>query len=271
LSGVSGNDYAQWLEKFKGTERVKAFNLNTQVKITIEADLVKEMTQNVVACLESKDPEFGQEWIILTAHYDHLGEIVVPEGEDGIYNGADDNASGTAAIIKVARKLAGLKDLKRSVMTVFCCGEENGLLGSAYFTSHSLVPLQKIVLNINADMVGRSSGTVNCRYTGCNEIYQRSQLVAADHSIKVMPDPFPTWRLLYFIDSYNFARFSIPFIEFMTDFHSDYHQPADEVQLINFIQLKKITEVIYDLTLYYANGGQRPTFSRPSWFLTSKL
>jgi hypothetical protein len=269
LAGVSGNDYVQWQKKLAGKQRVKSFYLKAGIKIKIEANIAKGKTQNVVAAIESKDPEFGHEWVVLTAHYDHVGSQKTLDGKDGIFNGADDNASGTAAILEVARKLAGDQTLRRSIMIVFCCGEENGLVGSAYFTEHPLVPLNQVVLNINADMVGRSTGRLNCINTGCDELYQRTMEMAAEHGIKVIPDPYPTYRFPYFVDSYSFSRFDIPFIQYMTDISADYHQPTDEVKLINFDGLERITELIYDMTKYYANGGKRPTFKRPDWFLTT--
>jgi len=268
LARIAGNSYAGWQKKFIGKQQIKSFTMEARIKITIEANMNRQTTQNVVAAKVSKDPNLGHEWLVLSAHYDHVGAIEAAEGMDGIFNGADDNASGTAAILEVARKIS-TEDLRRSVMILFSCGEENGLLGSAYFISHPLMQLDKVILNVNADMVGRSSGTLNCINTGSDELYQRALNIGIDRSIKVMPDPFPSWRLVYFIDSFSFARNNIPFIQFMTDFHPDYHQPTDEVQFIKFDELERITELIYEMTKYYANGGERPTFKRPAWFLTA--
>ena len=240
------------------------------VKMEVKTKMKKGSTKNIIAALKSNDPELGNEWIVLTAHYDHVGWMPVPEGNDGVFNGADDNASGTACIMEVARKLRNNNKLRRSIMIVFCTGEESGLVGSNTFTAHSPVPIDQIVLNINADMVGRWNGSLNCINSGCDALFEQSKALAAGSGLNFLPDPYPKWRLAYFIDSYNFSRLGIPFIQYMTEFHADYHQPSDEVSKINFEQLDKITDLIYEVTKSYAEGKDIPEFKRPEWFLTTK-
>ncbi len=240
------------------------------IKIEVKTVMKKGSTKNIIATIKSNDPELGNEWIVLTAHYDHVGWMPVPEGTDGVFNGADDNASGTACIMEVARKLKEDNNLRRSVMIVFCTGEESGLIGSNYFTANPPVPPEQIVLNVNADMVGRSNGSLNCINTGCDALFKQTKALAKGSGLNVLPDPYPNWRLAYFIDSYSFARMGIPFIQFMTDFHADYHQPTDEASKINFEQLDKITDLVYEVTKSYAEGKEIPEFNRPGWFLTTK-
>jgi hypothetical protein len=118
-------------------------------------------------------------------------------------------------------------------------------------------------------MVGRSTGAVYCIATGCDEVFDKAVAIGKETGVTVLPDQHPSWRLVYFVDSYHFARFDVPFIEFITEFHSDYHQPSDEVGLIRFEELGRILEVMFELTKHYAQGGQRPSFRRPEWFLTA--
>lgn len=267
LAGVSGNDYAAWQKKFSTKKRPASFALKAEITISIKARMTRENTQNVVAVKAGQDPALGQEWLVLSAHYDHVGRQPAAEGKDGIYNGADDNASGTAAILETARLLSQDTSLRRGIIVLFCCGEENGLLGSAYFARHPCAPLQQIVLDLNADMVGRSSGKLNCINTGCDELYQQCRQIGQRLGVQAMPDPYPTWRLAYFIDSYNFVRYNIPFLQFMTDFHADYHQPRDEANLINYDQLVLITQVIHEMAVHYANVPTGPVLNMPPWFM----
>ncbi len=146
-----------------------------------------------------------------------------------------------------------------------------GLLGSAYYSMHPLVPWERVVANINLDMVGRSDGTAIGITSGSDELFQKASAFGMKCGISVLPDKHPTWRLVYFIDSYHFARMSVPFIEFATEMHKDYHQVSDTADLIRYDDLARIIDVAYELTSYYAQGAQRPSFKRPAWFLTPNV
>jgi len=270
LAEASGNTYSQWQKKISKKQLKHSFDLKTPLDISIKTETVAGTANNVIGIRRSDDPVLGVEWIVLSAHYDHIGFHEAPAGDDGIFNGADDNASGVAAILEVARKLSENAHLRRSVMVVFTCGEEMGLLGSFTFAAHPPVPQTQIVLNIDADMVGRSAGTAYCIHTGCDALFRKAEGIGASVGINVLPDPHPDWRLVYFIDCFHFARFNIPFIDFMTEFHADYHQPTDEVRFIQYEELEKITNIIYEMTLYYASTAERPVFQRPAWFLTAE-
>ncbi|NIO48429.1 MAG: M28 family peptidase [Candidatus Aminicenantes bacterium] len=267
LAEAADGTYAQWKERLiKGKH--KAHPLKAAIDVHIQVKPKESKASNVVALLRGSDPSLRDEWIVLTAHYDHLGYHEVPEGQDGIWNGADDNASGTAAVLEIARRLAEGKPPRRSILVVLTSGEERGLLGSAHYSIHPLIPKDKVIININVDMVGRSTGKVYCISTGCEDIYKKTAEIGKKIGVTSLPDPFPTWRLVYLIDSYHFARLDVPFIQFMTEFHKDYHQPSDEISHIQFEELGKIFEVMYELADYYAQGGERPALKRPQWFLT---
>jgi hypothetical protein len=106
--------------------------------------------------------------------------------------------------------------------------------------------------------------------TGSADLFNQTAAIGEKSPIMIKPDPFPAWRIIYFVDSYHFARFGIPFVEFFTDFHPDYHQPSDEIRHIRFKEMAEIMGVIFDLTNHYAQGGANPKFQRPVWFLTTK-
>ena len=267
LAKVTGGTYKEWRDRLSKQE-YEARDIDISIDIGIETQSQENEASNVVALLRGSDPLISDEWIVLTAHYDHLGSHEVPPDQDGVWNGADDNASGTAAILEIARRLAAGKLPKRSVLVVFTSGEELGLLGSAHYARHLLVPNDRIIVNINVDMVGRSDGTIQAITSGCEELFSQAASIGKKNEITVLEDKHPTWRLVYFVDSYHFARFNIPFIQFMTEFHEDYHQPSDEVSKIRFEELGRILEVMYELTNYYAQGGKKPVFQRPDWFIT---
>lgn len=269
LSKIAGGTYEDWQDRLS-TQEYKASDIEAAMEISIEVQPEENKASNVVAMLQGNDPSLKDEWIVLTAHYDHLGSHEVPPGQDGIWNGADDNASGTAAVLEIARRLAKGKPPQRSILVVFTSGEELGLLGSAYYAKHPLVPEDRVIVNINVDMVGRSDGTVQAITTGCDELFSLAASIGQENEITVLEDKHPMWRLVYLIDSYHFARFDIPFVQFMTEFHQDYHQPSDEVSKIRFEELGRILEVMLELTDYYAQGGQKSIFQRPEWFLTAK-
>lgn len=269
LGKVTGGTYEEWQDRLP-QQKFIAQDLKTSLKINIETKTQENKANNVVAMLHGSDPSLNDEWIVLTAHYDHLGVMEVPAGQDGIWNGADDNASGTAAVLEIARRLKVGSPPRRSVLVVFTSGEELGLLGSAYYARHPLVPYDRVIANINVDMVGRSQGAVYALATGSDELFTHAADIGKKKQITVKPDPFPAWRIVYFVDSYHFAHFDIPFVEFFTDFHPDYHQPTDEIQHIRFEELARILKVMYELTNYYAQGGKKPAFQRPEWFLIAE-
>ena len=153
-----------------------ALNPTRNSRITVQVKSECVTTQNVVAVFEGSDPVLKNEYVALGAHYDHVG-IGVPVNGDAIYNGADDDGSGTTALLAMAEALAKARTRpKRSVLFVWHAGEEKGLWGSRYFTDYPTVPLDQIVTQINIDMIGRSKkeGDTNPRnseLSGPNEIY----------------------------------------------------------------------------------------------------
>jgi hypothetical protein len=267
LAEVAGGTYQELQERLTQGVSV-AKNLPVSVRIEINAETTRRSTSNVIAILPGAGPVLRDEWVVLTAHYDHVGTYDVPPGEDGICNGADDNASGTAAVLEAARRLAAAGPMKRSVMVALLSGEDSGLLGSAYYAAHPLAPFSQIVVNINLDMVGRSGGTAQALSPGSISAFERAVAFGESAGLTIIPDQEPTSRFTYFIDSYHFARNDVPFVSVFTALHEDYHQPSDEAEKIRFGELEKIVEMLTGLAEHYAGGAERPAYERPEWFLT---
>ncbi|MGQ9896762.1 MAG: M20/M25/M40 family metallo-hydrolase [Acidobacteriota bacterium] len=233
-----------------------------------------EYSQNVVGILDGYDPKLKHEYVVLSAHYDHL-----PSQGDVIFPGADDDGSGTAAVLELARLFAEGKRLKRSILILFNTGEEMGLLGSGYFTDQEpLVPLEAIVANFNIDMIGRSrlpgdNRPENAELTDRNsvfligpdkhsrQLFELSEQTNAttvqlrlDYTYNEESHPL---RLFYRSDHWNFAKRGIPIIFYFTGLHADYHRPTDTVDKIDFEKMVRITKLVYATAWRTADREQR--------------
>jgi hypothetical protein len=241
----------------------------------------KVTTQNVVAILDGADPALRNEFVALGAHYDHVG--LADEGPDRIFNGADDDGSGTTALVAIA-EAAVRSDArpKRSLLFVWHAGEEAGLLGSRYLTMFPPVALDRIVAQLNVDMIGRSrrpGDTVNPSLTGPNELYvigskmMSSELGALSERVNrdflnlsfnyKYDDPNDPERFFFRSDHYSYARKGIPIIFYFTGVHEDYHRVSDEVQAIDFDKMARITQTIYATALALADAPTRPRVDKP--------
>jgi hypothetical protein len=258
-----------------------SFELNPEKKLSLTIKTKSESlaTQNVAAVFEGSDPVLKDEYVALGAHYDHIG-IGIPVNGDAINNGADDDGSGTTALLAMAEALAKApKRPKRSVLFVWHAGEEKGLWGSRYFTDYPTIPLEKIVTQINIDMIGRSKkeGDANVRnanLSGPNEVYvigskmmstelgELTETVNKDYLNLAFnyryDDPTDPNRFFFRSDHYNYARKGIPIVFFFDGEHEDYHRPGDEVQKIDFQKMEKVTRTVYMLLWEVANRAVRP-------------
>jgi hypothetical protein len=263
---ASGATYAQHQKQLAaGGSRAAA--LAGSIEIRVSSKPIDGSAANVVAVLRGSDPVLRNEWVLLTAHYDHLGRVPGP-GKDVIFNGADDNASGTAAMLEIAQRLGGTPAPKRSVMVLFTSGEERGLLGSAHYAANPLAPFDQVVANINVDMVGHSDGTVQGIAEMSDELFRRAVEAGKRRQITVQPSQNPSWRLTYLTDSYHFARMGVPAIEFFTGMHEHYHQLSDHPDTIRYETLGRIVDVMHELARSLAMGAPRPAYRRPAWFVT---
>ena len=233
----------------------KSIVLNQKINLSTEIVKKHERTQNVVALLPGNDPVLKDEYIVIGAHYDHLGMGGTGSGSRhpdtlAVHNGADDNASGVASIIEVVEKMASMKnDLKRSVIFIAFGAEEMGLLGSKFFTNSPLVKLENIVLMINLDMVGSlNEETKALTVGGTGTAIGLSDLVTqtADTTKFVVKQSAEGYGPS---DHASFYMKDIPVLFFFTGVTQEYHTPNDDVDSLNFAGQKVISDYTYDLAM----------------------
>jgi hypothetical protein len=239
-------------------------------------------SSNVVAVLQGSDPVLRDEYVVLSAHLDHIG-VGAPVGGDHIYNGAMDNAIGVATLLQVARLLQSGSALKRSVLFLAVTGEEKGLQGSRYFAERPTVPLQNIVANVNIDAYLPLFPLEQVRGYGLQESDLAGHLEAAarQHDLRVQDDPTPDRNFIIASDQYSFVKKGIPAL--LVDFGYDlgtpqhkavtawveqrYHSPADDVsQPVDKAAAARFNRVIATLTDRIANASRRPEWREESFF-----
>jgi hypothetical protein len=210
---------------------------NTKAELAVSGKANKTFRgNNVIAIIEGTDPKLKNEYVMLSAHYDHIGVGKPDASGDSIYNGARDNAVGTVAIINAAKYFAAHPP-KRSILLCAWTAEEKGLLGSKYFADNPLVPLNQIVYNLNIDNGGYNDTSVitviGLGRTSADDLI--SKAVAA-YGLEAIPDPAPEQGLYDRSDNVNFARkgipsptFSLGFRAFDDEIAKYYHQPSDQV------------------------------------------
>jgi Zn-dependent M28 family amino/carboxypeptidase len=241
-------------------------------RFTGHVDLRRERVSsyNVVAIVPGTDPALRQTYVAYGAHYDHLGIVPADHG-DSIANGADDDGSGSVALLALARVFSTERSApRRSILLVWHAGEEKGLLGSSYFTDHPTVPIDSIVAQINADMIGRNSP---------DELYvvgpeaaphgQSRVLGAVVYSVnRALAHPFvfnrewdsPTHpeQIYYRSDHFNYARKGIPIVFFTSGLHADYHRVTDKPAKIDYDKLAHVDLLMFNLGQALANRNTRP-------------
>ena len=224
-------------------------------------------SENVVAFIEGS--EKPDEIIVVSAHFDHVGQT----GEE-IFNGADDDGSGTVAIMKIAEAFQNAakngNGPKRSILFLHVTGEEKGLLGSAYYVKYPIFPLKNTVANLNIDMIGRvdEAHTNNPDFVYLigsdklsTELHEISEAIntkftnlTLDYTYNDDNDPN---RFYYRSDHYNFAKNNIPIIFYFNGTHEDYHRPSDTPDKINYEVLAKRTQLVFFTAWELANRNER--------------
>lgn len=221
---------------------------------------------NVVGVLRGSDSTLASTHVVLTAHIDHVG-IGRPDATgDSIYNGADDDASGTAAVLEVAEALASLSaPPARSVLVVAVSGEEDGLLGSRWYSDHPTVPLASMVANVNLDMIGRNAPdsivVIGQEYSTLGELVHDVARRSPDLGLTVSEDLWPEQRFFFRSDHFNFARKEIPALFFFAGIHEDYHRPGDEVEDIDGDKSARVARLVFLLTHAVAQDPDQPEWS----------
>ena len=235
---------------------------NSSAKISTEVKEVETKSWNVGGFIEGSDPELKNEWIIIGAHFDHLGmggEGSLYRGnEPQIHNGADDNASGTTGVLELAEKFASQKDkLKRSIAFFTFSGEELGLLGSNYLVNNMPFPAEDAITMINMDMIGRLKDSSLIVYgTGTSSSWKDILNKYNDYGFKL------TFNDEGFgpSDHSSFYGSKIPVLFFFTGTHEDYHKPSDDTEKINIDGEKNILDYVYEIATDIDNSLERPDY-----------
>lgn len=241
-----------------------------QLRVQARVRLVdKNSAPNVVGILEGSDPRLKHEYLVYSAHMDHVG-VGRPLNGDSIYNGADDDASGTMAVVEVAEAFSLLRPRpKRSIVFLTVSGEEKGLWGSAYFADNAPVPAGSMVANLNIDMVGRNwKDTIVVIGKEHSDLGATLNRVAAAHpelNMQPIDDIWPQENFYFRSDHYNFARKGVPILFFFSGTHPDYHRPGDSVDKIDVEKESRIVKLVFYLGLDVANAAARPKWNPDSY------
>jgi Zn-dependent M28 family amino/carboxypeptidase len=228
---------------------------------------------NVVGVVPGSDPARAGSYVALGAHYDHVGIGVAVNG-DSIYNGADDDGSGTAALLEIAERFASLPQAQRparSLLFVWHTGEEKGLLGSEAFTENATVPRDSIVAQLNVDMIGRNAPDSLLMVGSRRRSTAFGTLIETVNARQPRPFRFDYgWdapdhpeHLYCRSDHYNYARFGIPVAFFTSGLHADYHAPSDEPGTLDYAKLARVTSLIGDVAGELAVLPAAPARDRP--------
>lgn len=244
---------------------------STSIQYSIQQSVASVNSENILGYLEGTDKK--DEVVVVTAHYDHIGISTRAEG-DKINNGADDDGSGTVAVLAMAKAFAQAKKEgngpRRSILFMTVTGEEKGLLGSEYYSEHPVYPLDKTVVNLNIDMIGRRdpqhkgsapyvyiigsdrlSSELHTLSEKTNKTYTN---LAFDYLYNAEDHPD---RIYYRSDHWNFAKKNVPIVFYFDGIHEDYHKPSDEVDKIEFDLLAIRAKNVFHLTWEIANREGR--------------
>jgi hypothetical protein len=274
--------------KTNAQEAVAPFDLKPEKRISIAVSVKTEPThtQNVVGILEGSDPVLKNEYVAIGAHYDHVGMNPFWNGPDKIWNGADDDGSGTVAVMAIAEAFArGSQKPKRSILFIWHAGEEKGLWGSEHFADHPTVPIGSIITQLNIDMIGRYQNAGdenhprNKNLPRQDEVFligskmMSTELGEVSESVNKSllnlkfnykyDDPNDPEQYFYRSDHFNYAKKGIPIIFYMDGDHADYHQVSDSIEKINFASMEKVTKTIYATGWTLANRATRPKVDKP--------
>ncbi len=284
LFASTGHSFDELAALGKDRKPLPHFSLPVSIRTRVKLEKKNADSANIIARLPGSDPVLKNEYVVLSAHIDHIG-IGEPVNGDRIYNGAMDNASGSAVLLDVAANLKKSPEtLKRSLLFVFVTGEEKGLLGSKYFTQYPTVDPKSMVADINIDMFLPIIPLKTLIVFGLAEsdLGDLATQVAQARGVQVKADPEPQRNLFIRSDQYNFIRHGVPalamgvapdpnspeqekiFRDWLTN---RYHAPSDDLaQPIDFSAAAQYEEIIRGLMLKIANDPQRPEWKPGSFF-----
>lgn len=238
---------------------------NVKVELATEVKEIAKIARNVAGFLEGNDPQLKNEFLVIGAHYDHLGidqyltASMYKGAEKLIHNGADDNASGTTGLLELAEKFASIKnELKRSIIFVAFSGEELGLLGSTYFTNNCPIDLKNIAAMLNMDMVGRLNDEKSLTVIGAGTSSKWKELLNEknNYELKLALNDSGSGGS----DHQAFTNKNIPVLFFFTGTHSDYHKPSDDADKINTSGEELVTNYVFDIANSIQSNTVRPDY-----------
>jgi hypothetical protein len=277
----SGHTFAELCALADASKPVPRFNLPRRLRGRIAASRSALTSPNIVARLAGRDPKLAGQYVVVSAHLDHLG-IGAPINGDDVYNGAMDDASGVATVLDIAHRLRGGPKPRRSMLFLIVTAEEKGLLGSYYFARHPSVPQGSIVADFNFDMPLPlwPLTSVFAPGEGESSLGAEARAVAAQRGLALAPDPLPDRNVFIRTDQFSFVRQGIPSLAFKFGFAKDtpqfqiehewratrYHAPSDDVQQPGVMREEavKLDAYVAALALRVANAD-----SRPQWLPTS--
>ncbi|HEY3013043.1 MAG TPA: M28 family peptidase [Gemmatimonadales bacterium] len=254
-----------------GTSRLPLFRELPRLTVTIDMHdtVISALSApNTVGILEGSDPVLKNEYLVYSAHMDHIG--ISPGRPDSINNGADDDASGTTGVIELAEAFsqAGARP-KRSIIFLTVSGEEKGLWGSNFFTSHPPVPIKQIVADVNIDMIGRNWPdtivAIGKEHSDLGATLNRVNAAHPELGMTAIDDRWPGERFYFRSDHYNFARRGVPILFFFNGVHEDYHQVTDSPEKIDSDKEARILRLLFYLGQEIGNAPRRPEWKPESY------
>ena len=219
--------------------------------------------RNVLAVLPGSDEELRDEYLVVGAHFDHVGYGSKKNsyGSGYIHNGADDNASGTAALLEIAEALTHLPEApRRSILIAFWDAEEKGLLGSKHWVKNPTVPMEQVRFKINADMVGRMTDDKVIVYGSRTAAGLRNLVAHANHHSDL--EVSYVWWINPRSDHYTFVKEKIPVLMLHTGLHNDYHRPSDDAHKLNATGMQRISQLMFSLTYELAESDSVPAWRK---------
>ncbi len=288
LFDMAGIDLAAIFEKVDNNEPLNSRPLGLTASIEKKSVLSETTSPNVIGIIEGSDPELKNEYIILTAHSDHIGISKNSVLKDKINNGAMDNASGVSTLLEIAHEFhhADSKP-KRSIILAFVTGEEKGLLGSEYYANNPTIPINNIVANVNLDMPILTYRTNEIIAFGATHSSLESSVsdTLLKNEMKLIDDPMPEQAIFVRSDQYSFVKQGVPAVFLVpslaaevkdalsvspqTFFAKHYHMPSDDLNLpIDYEWAAQFVEINYAIAKDLANTPETPSWNEDSFFST---
>lgn len=283
LFAGTGHTFAELLALADAQKPLPRFAMGKNLKATVITESSRVSSPNLVGKLEGSDPRLKNEYVLVSAHLDHLG-VGAPIAGSSIYSGAMDDASGVASVLEIARKFSEAKERpKRTMLFVVFTAEEKGLLGSRYFAGHPTVPAQDIVADLNMDMFMPLFPLKKLHVQGLAEstLADDVKVVGAEHKIEIAPDPEPDRNSFIRTDQYSFVQAGVPALAMKFGWTKGspeykawrgwlaqrYHSTEDNLsQPVDYAAAAQFDDFLGDVARRVANDAQRPHYLKSSFF-----